>query len=448
MDNKYLDVRKDARDIFLAAVKAAEPKEALNKNARLIQDTAGSRLKIGSRSYPLSRYRGIYVVGAGKASAVMAQALEDILGEWITQGVICVKYGHGAPLRRIKVLEADHPIPDEAGLRATEEIVGLLQKLTEKDLVIFLISGGGSALLSQPCPGITLTDKQGLTQILLSCGATIDEVNALRKHISQVKGGKLARMAYPATMVTLVLSDVIGDRLDVIASGPTVPDSSTFADCIRIIDKYHLTSKIPYTIIQHLKKGLQGEIEETPKPGAPIFSSSQTVIIGSNILAIKAASFRAKALGYRPLILSSAIPGEAREVALVHAAIAKEVLYSGNPVKRPACLISGGETTVTIRGKGKGGRNQEFVLAAILGLAACEGITVLSGGTDGTDGPTEAAGAIADHHTLKRVQALGLIPNTFLDNNDSYHFFKALDDLLITGPTGTNVMDIRIMIIV
>lgn len=447
MNDKGMRLREDARDIFLTAVKAANPREALKKIVRLVSEDRGLKIKIGPRSYPLPSYRGIYVVGAGKASAAMAQTLEDILGEWIIQGLICVKYGHGVPLRRIKVLEADHPIPDPAGLQATEEMVALLDRLTEEDLVIFLISGGGSALLIQPYPDITLSDKQGLTQLLLNCGATINEINILRKHISQVKGGKLARIAYPATMVSLVLSDVIGDRLDIIASGPTVPDTSTFADCMRIIDKYRLKAKIPSSIIHFLEKGLQGDIEETPKPGDPIFSSSQNIVIGSNISAIKAASLRAKALGYRPLILSSVIHGETREVALVHAAIAKEVLYSGNPVKRPACLISGGETTVTVSGKGKGGRNQEFVLATILELAESDEITVLSGGTDGTDGPTEAAGAIADHHTLNRAQALGLEPSTYLDNNDSYHFFQALNDLLITGSTGTNVMDIRIILV-
>jgi hydroxypyruvate reductase len=448
LDKKDLRIRKDAKDIFLAAIKAADPNEAIKRSVSLIQKSDTSKIVIGRRSYQLSKYQNVYVVGAGKASAAMAQSLEDILGKWIRDGLICVKYGYGTSLHRMKVLEAGHPIPDRAGLEATAEIINLLNGLSERDFVIFLISGGASALLFQPCRGITLSEKQEFTQLLLSCGATIGEINTLRKHISEVKGGQLARIAYPADMVSLILSDVVGDRLDVIASGPTVADSSTFRDCMEILNKYKLASGIPSSILRHLEKGLRGEVAETPKPGDPIFSRHKAYIIGNNSAAIKAASLQAKSLGYRPLILSSFIQGETRLVALMHAAIVKEVIYSGNPVKKPACLISGGEATVTIRGGGKGGRNQEFVLASALEMADSEGFTVLSGGTDGTDGPTEAAGAIADHHTLGRAQALGLSAYSFLENNDSYHFFQALDDLLITGPTGTNVMDIRIILIV
>jgi hydroxypyruvate reductase len=440
--------KADAQKIFLAGLEAVQPAEVIKRKVRFIPGKNGPKLKIGAKTYSLSKYQAIYLIGAGKASAYMALALESILGEWITGGLVCVKYGHGVNLSRVRVLEGGHPIPDESGLLATREIIALLQKLHTKDLVLFLISGGASALLCLPCQGITLEDKQEISQLLLSSGATIAEINTIRKHISQVKGGKLARIAYPADMISLILSDVVGDQLDIIASGPTVPDPGTFADCLEIIKKYNLDNKIPPPIMNHLEKGIRKEVEETLKPDDPIFKFHQAVIVGNNILAIKSARLRAKDLGYNTLILSSTIQGEGREVAKVHAAIAKEILNSGNPIKKPACIISGGETTVTVKGKGRGGRNQEFVLAALIELANYKGITILSAGTDGTDGPTEAAGAIGDHTTIYRAQQLGLNPQKYLENNNSYHFFKELGDLFITGPTGTNVMDLQIILVV
>jgi len=402
---------------------------------------------VGEKAFPLARFRRIIVAGTGKASAAMAANLERILGSWITAGWVNVKYGHGRKLKRIRIQEAGHPLPDEMGLVGAKEIIGRLSDLNEGDLVIFLISGGGSALLPSPRPGITLKEKQEVTDLLLSCGATIQEINTLRKHLSLLKGGGLARLVYPATLIALILSDVIGDPLDAIASGPTVPDPTTFDDCARILNRYELWEKVPSSVALHIREGLGGKREETLKEGNPAFEKVYNLIVGNNLLAMKAAQKKAKTLGYRTLMLSSLVEGETREVAKVHAAIAKEVLLSGNPIPPPACILSGGETTVTLKGRGKGGRNQEFALAAALEIVGREEIVILSAGTDGTDGPTDAAGAFADGQTFTRGKAMGLDPWVSLKENNSYPFFEKLGDLLITGPTGTNVMDLRIMLI-
>jgi len=439
--------KKDIREIFKSAVMAVEPKMAIKRCVRLIDCPSGGKLLINDIEYDLSECQRIYIVGAGKAVSSMARAMEEILGDRINKGVINTKYGYREELDIIRVNEAGHPIPDEAGLKGTEDILKLFHNLTSHDIVIYLVSGGGSALMPLPCEGITLGEKQDTTKLLLECGATINEINAIRKHISQVKGGKLARAVYPATLVSLILSDVIGDRLDVIASGPTVPDKSTFKDCQKIVKKYGLKKKIPASVLIHLRDGSKGKLEETPKPGDEIFSKTKNFIIGNNLLAINEAMIKSKKMGYNTLILSTSIEGETREVAKVHGAIAREVLNSGNPVERPACIISGGETTVTIHGNGLGGRNQEFALSAAMEIDGWDGITILSGGSDGTDGPTDAAGAIADGNTIRRAKKLKMDPYSYLKNNDSYHFFQKLDDLLLTGPTNTNVMDLRLMII-
>ncbi|MGB6340318.1 MAG: glycerate kinase, partial [Candidatus Aminicenantaceae bacterium] len=385
-------LRQDAEVIFRAGLSAVDSNAAVTRFLKR-KDRV---LTVDNSSYDLEDYENVYVVGAGKASAAMAQAVERILGERIKAGVVNVKYDHTLLLDIITLNEAGHPVPDEAGLKGTQRIVKLLEKTGEKDLVLCLISGGGSALLPYPAEGITLDEKRQLTQILLESGATIHEMNVLRKHVSRVKGGKLARLAYPATLVTVILSDVIGDDLDSIASGPTVPDRSTYADCLRILHKYSVQDNIPKAVLDHLEKGAQGLIEETPKADDPAFFKTQNVIVANNSLAVQAAKSKADELGYNSLTLSSYIEGETKDVALVHAAIAKEILKTGEPVSKPACVISGGETTVTICGKGKGGRNQEFVLAAAIAIDGLEKVVILSGGTDGTDGPTDAAGALAD----------------------------------------------------
>jgi hydroxypyruvate reductase len=436
-------LRSDGMEIFAHALRAVDPVEAVNRYLKL----KGEDLRVDGKTYPLREYGHIYVIGAGKAGASMGLAVEAALGDRITRGVINVKYGHLSELKRVNLNEVGHPIPDEKGVSGARKIARLLEQLDEKDLVVCLISGGGSALLPSPVEGITLEDKQKMTNLLLECGASINEINAIRKHISRLKGGGLARLAYPSTLITLILSDVVGDPLDVIASGPTVPDKSTFGDCMAILRKYNLIAKAPPSIRDRIQRGIKGEIEETPKPGIPIFEKTQNVIIGSNIIAVKAAEQRARELGYNSLILSTFIEGETREVAKVHAAIAKEIAKTGHPIGIPACVISGGETTVTIRGKGLGGRNQEFVLASALGITELKHVLVLSGGTDGTDGPTDAAGAIADVDTVRKAHELGLDAAAYLEDNDSYHFFKKLGDLVTTGPTNTNVMDLRLILV-
>ncbi len=442
VDSRGLKLRRDIVTIFHAALGAVDPIVTVQRHVR----RRDNGLEIRGHLYDLSAYEKIYVVGAGKASAAMAMALEDLLGNRLKAGVVNVKIGHTLPLNIVKVNEASHPVPDRAGLQGTREIIKLLRQTGKRDLVFCLISGGGSALLPSPAEGVTLQDKQQLTRHLMECGANIHEINTLRKHVSGIKGGRLAQLAYPSTLISLILSDVIGDDLDTIASGPTVPDRSTFVDCLRILEKYQAKGRIPSQIKSFLEKGAASKIEETPKEDDPAFQRTQNVIIASNILAVKAAKEKAEELGYHSLILSSMIEGETRDVAKVHAAIAKEILKNGHPLPGPACLISGGETTVTIRGPGLGGRNQEFALAAALEIEGLEEIVLLSGGTDGTDGPTDAAGAIADGQTIKRAGQLGLDAEQFLRQNDSYRFFQPLGDLLMTGPTLTNVMDLRLIL--
>ncbi|MBI2358545.1 MAG: glycerate kinase, partial [Deltaproteobacteria bacterium] len=387
------------------------------------------------------------VVGCGKAAAPMTAAVEDVLGDRISRGIVVTKYGYVQPTRMVRIHEAGHPVPDDAGIKGAEAILDHLRGLGPMDLVLVVISGGGSALTPAPVDGISLSEKQALTKSLLACGADIREINTLRKHISRVKGGQLARAAQPARVVALILSDIVGDPLDAIASGPTVPDPTTFADALRILDKYRIRGEIPATVRARLEAGARGEVPETPKPEDPLFARVHNLIVGSNIQALEAARSEACALGLTPMILSSSIEGETREIARMHAALAREIRTSGNPVTPPACLISGGETTVTLRASGKGGRNQEFVLAAALDIAGLPDTVILSAGTDGTDGPTDAAGAIADGETCGRALALGLNPRAALDGNDAYPLFATLGDLILTGPTNTNVMDVRLVLV-
>ena len=436
-------IRRHAQDIFQAALRAVDPAEAILRYVRLDHGC----LHVGTHRFILEDYDRILVVGGGKAGAPMAKALEDLLGDRISDGVIVVKDGHGLPLQHIRIHEAAHPVPDERGVRGGEDILALLGTSGERDLVICVISGGGSALLVAPAEGITLADKQEVTRLLLACGANIHEINTIRKHLSRSKGGGLARIASPATVVSLILSDVIGDDLNVIASGPTVPDPSTFSDTERILKKHNIWDRLPSTVGNRIQMGLSGSVAETPKPGHKAFQRCSWELVGTNIQALLAADKEAQQLGYRSLILSSVVEGEAREVAKVHTAIAAEICRSGNPVQSPACILIGGETTVTLKGQGKGGRNQEYALAAALAIEGVDNMVVLSGGTDGTDGPTNAAGAIADGSTVSRACKLGLNPWDYLQRNDSYHFFQAIDDLLMTGATRTNVMDVYMVLI-
>lgn len=441
-------LRTHAEKIFRSSVAAVDPYNAVERFVAL----DGNVLRLGHegrerREIDLRPFNRVLLVGGGKATAPMAKAVEDILGSRLEKGLINVKYGFTTPLSRTEIREAGHPIPDENGVLGTRKILGLLQECGEDDLIFSLISGGGSALLAQPAGEITLAEKQAVTRMLLECGASIDEINALRKHISASKGGQMARFAFPATTVNLMLSDVVGDRMDVIASGPFVPDTSTYADAREVLEKYNLRD-IPPAVEKHLRAGLEGRLSETPKEGDPVFERVHNRIVGSNMIALQAAEKKAEALGYRTVILSSMVEGETRDVARVHTAIAREVLRTGHPVSPPACIISGGETTVTIRGKGLGGRNQEFCLAAAMDLGrVAQRVVILSGGTDGNDGPTDAAGGVVDPLTLRRAEKAGLNALDFLANNDAYHFLQATGDLLMTGPTNTNVMDVRLILV-
>ena len=435
--------------IMRAALAAVDPEQAVLR----FLGREGQHLRVGGTEYDLDRLERIYLVGAGKAAVPMAKAVCRLLGDALSAVVINVKRGYILPAEEMQaiqaglrcpfeVIEAGHPTPDEAGLRGAQRMAQLLAGTTERDLVICVISGGGSALLTLPVEGVSLADLRALTDALLRSGATINEINTVRKHLSRVKGGGLARLAYPARVVALILSDVVGSPLDVIASGPTVPDPTTFADAWQVLARYSLLDKVPPQVRSYLERGVAGQAPETPKPGDPIFERVQNLIVGSNELAALAAVEQARKEGLNSLLLTTYLEGEAREVGKVAAALAKELLRNGRPLPCPACLVMGGETTVTVRGSGTGGRNQELALAAAIALAGWEGTMVGTLATDGSDGPTDAAGAIATGQTIYRAQQLGLNPFAFLENNDSYRFFQALGDLVVTGPTNTNVNDL------
>jgi glycerate-2-kinase len=437
-----MNKRDEIYSIFKAGLDAVNPYRLISQSMKI----EGNILNIKNISYDLSRFNNIFVIGAGKATSPMAQAVENILGDRISDALIIVKYGHSSTLKKIRQIEAGHPLPDEAGVKGTEEILRLLKDVDEKTLIICLISGGGSALLVSPADGITLKEKKEVNRLLLSSGARIDEINAVRKHLSRVKGGRLAEKVYPATLITLILSDVIGDRLDVIASGPTVPDNTTFKDTMSVIEKYYLKDKLPVSVMKILEQGLKGEIKETPKEWDAFFKKNSVFVIGSLKDAISAAKEKAVSMGYDTEIIASEIQGEARDAG-------RRLARKAKGIKGLGCLISGGETTVTLKGKGLGGRNQELALAFALEIEGIGGATMLSAGTDGTDGPTDAAGAIVDGETVIKAKGQGLDPSAYLRDNDSYNFFKRLDYLsgekhhLVTGPTGTNVMDMQILLV-
>jgi hydroxypyruvate reductase len=442
------ELRSIAKSLFSKAVSAVDPYQRLKAMVNIEKDDLRVVMSEGlMRQFDLKNFKNLYLIGAGKASASMAQAIEEVFGNRITKGIISTKLGHVLPLRWTETIEAGHPVPDQKGLIAAQKMIHLLKDSGPQDFVIFLLSGGASALLPMPAGVIRLEEKQEMTQLLLDCGADIKEINTIRKHISQVKGGRLAQLAYPSTVLGFILSDVVGDPLDAIGSGPTVPDTSTFEEAWEILKKYRLLNEVAPSIRRHLQSGKEGKIEETPKPGNALFERVHNTLIGSNLLALQTVAQESRSLGFNALILSSSIVGETREAARFHVAIAREVVHNGNPISKPACLISGGETTVTIKGNGLGGRNQEFALVGAMEIQELEKVVLLSGGTDGTDGPTDAAGAIADSTTIRRAREMGLDPSIHLENNNAYPFFKKLGDLLMTGPTRTNVMDVRIILV-
>jgi glycerate 2-kinase len=430
--------RGRALEVLGAALEAVDPVEAIRRV--MVRD--GETLRIGGVAYDLNRYRRVLVIGGGKAGASMARAVEAILGERIVAGWVNVKVGYTAPTRRITVHEAGHPVPDAAGVSGTQAMVDLLHGASADDLVLCLISGGGSALMTLPVEGVGLEDMQALTGSLLRCGAPIQAINTVRKHLSQIKGGQCARLAHPAAVVALILSDVVGSPLDVIASGPTVPDTTTFADAMEVIEHYRISDEVPDAIRHYLTRGAAGEVLDTPKAGDPALEHVQNVIVADNARAAQAAVDRAQARGFHTLLLSTYVEGEAREVAKVLAALAKEIAATGRPVRRPACLVLGGETTVTVRGHGTGGRNQELALAAALGIQGMPSTMIASLATDGSDGPTTAAGGLVDGTTVERGQAAGLSALAALADNDAYPYLDGVGDLLVTGPTNTNVNDL------
>jgi hydroxypyruvate reductase len=432
--------REDALEILSSAIAAVQPAKLIPRVVAI----DGDELRIGDQSFRLAGSGRLIVVGAGKASAAMAQAIEDVLPGRISAGIIITKYSHSLPLQKIQCLEAGHPLPDAAGVAATSKLKELVSYLNADDTVLFLVSGGASALMTDLCKGIMLEDMQQLVKDLLASGATIDEINAVRKHLSYLKGGQFSRVAAPARVISLILSDVNGDPLNVIASGPTVGDPTTFGDALAVIEKYGIRQRIPASILARLEAGSVGKLVDTPEPGSAEFNNTTNILIGSNSISLEAARQTAIRKGYHPVIVDSRMEGEAEAIAnrFVDACL----VYQGH---RPACLLMGGETTVTLKGNGLGGRNQHFVLAALLalqqrGVVAGQCPVILSGGTDGTDGPTDAAGAVLDGNLLQASAAQPSIAQAAFLNNDAYRFFESAGGLIKTGPTQTNVMDIVI----
>lgn len=458
-------------ELARAAISAADPE-------RLVREFLGNATI--NKDYNLSSYKRIFVLGAGKAAGYMARGVENAFGNaergrevndrlgntgqsvQVTDGLVVVKDGYGAPgLERVRQVEASHPMPDERGAAAARGLLELAGRAGEDDLVICLISGGGSALTALPAPGLTLADLRLSVDVLLKCGADIGEVNAVRKHLTMAAAGRLAAAAFPATVLTLIISDVIGDDLDVIASGPTVPDKSTFADALAVVERYSLKEKFAPAVLARLEAGARGENEETPKPGDPVFRRVENHVLCSNRDALDAAAEAAAKLGYRVIKIEEPVTGEARDAARRLVAMASETVQTDSSVavtnvartdssadnnstktEQPICLLAGGETTVTVKGEGKGGRAQEFTLAAALAIEGRRDTLVFSFGTDGSDCTTDAAGALADGFTVARSRKLWLDPERYLEQNDAHTFFRELGDLIVTGPTGTNVNDL------
>jgi hydroxypyruvate reductase/glycerate 2-kinase len=434
-------MRNDAYSIFSEAIAAVDPAACIYRSV----SKKDNELIINGEKYDLSRYDNIYAIAFGKAAISMSKAIEDVLGDSLSSGLAVTKHGFGDCLSKMEVFESNHPVPDDSSVKAGQMVHDLLEKTEASDLVIFLISGGGSALLTYPRKGITISDIARITDSLMRAGATIDELNTARKHLCSIKGGGLAKMAFPSESVSLILSDVVGDPLDVIASGPTVPDTSSFGDFSEIIERYEIG--ITVGIGGLLEDGLEGVIEETPKAGDYIFEKTSHYLVGNNSLALQEAEIKASKLGYNTMVMSSSIVGEAREVAKVLAAITREERHGVSPLPLPACILAGGETTVTMKGNGSGGRCQEAALSFGIEASGLHNVLLLAAGTDGNDGTTDYAGAFADGETLERGKGIQLDAHAYLSDNNSYAYFKETGDLVKTGPTGTNVMDIYIILV-
>ncbi|MFQ6085249.1 MAG: glycerate kinase [Candidatus Bathyarchaeia archaeon] len=444
--NEDRRARQIALMILKAGVDSVDPRSIIGNRFQ----SKGPILQIDGLALNLDSFQRILIVGGGKASGGMAEALERMIGDRITEGCVNVLRGTKSLFgtQRIRLIEAGHPIPDKDGVRGARKIVELVRDAREDDLVFCLISGGGSALMPLPAADLTLKDKRVVTDALLKSGASIGEVNAVRKHISEIKGGRLAQMAHPATVISLIISDVVGDPLGSIASGPTAPDPTTFEGATEVLRRYDLWGRTPSSVRRRLLAGVRGEVPETPKPGDKVFEKVHNFIVGNNRLAMLSAGMEAKNLGLNTLLLPSSMEGEARHIGTAYGGIVRDVLESDHPVPRPAVIIGGGETTVTVRGKGLGGRNQELVLGAALKIGGLRGTAIASIGTDGLDWVTDAAGAIADGQSIGRARNQGLDPREALSDNNSYHFFSTLGDLILTGSTGTNVGDLTVSVIV
>ena len=453
----HASLRANAEAIFRAGVQRVDPRPMVRKAINLEGSLLTIQTDAGRQSWDLSNFDRILVLGFGKASARMALGLEDVLDKRIDGGLVAVKHGHGEHLTYIELIEASHPVPDESSALAARRILSLAKAADERTLVILLVSGGGSAIFCAPWDdgqrSISLADKAAVTSALLACGADIREINTVRRHLSAVKGGRLAAALAPATVISLALSDVLGDELSSIASGPTVPDATRWSDAIGVIERYGIADRIPEAAMRLLRDGQANLVPDTPKPGDPLFARVSNIILGSNRQAALAAQAKAEELGYKTLYLGSRIACEAKDAALFYQGIAASCASHGEPVRLPACIIGGGETTVTIRGSGKGGRNQEMALAFLCGLIDMQPelanrLCFLSGGTDGNDGPTDAAGAFADLGLLEVSRSTKLDPRKFLAANDSYHYYEQVNGLLKTGPTNTNVCDLQVTLIV
>jgi len=439
-----LKLRRDGIDILCNAIDAVDPKKAV-KNRIKVQ---GGHLLLDNIGFDLDEFDSVYCVGGGKAGGSMAEAVEDLLGDRISDGLVNVLKGTEGVYQvdRIKLNGASHPIPDMEGVRGVGQMLSMADKARENDLLVVIISGGGSALMPYPAEGVVLDEFRELTELILRSGATINELNSVRKHLSSFKGGQLAERAFPATVISLILSDVVGDPLDTIASGPTAPDETTYSDALNVLHRYSLWDRTSESIRRRLENGVEGRVRETPKYGDKIFKKVFNLVVGSNLVASIAAIERASILGYNSVLLSTRIEGEARHVGTVFAGIAKEAANSGYPVPAPTAVVIGGETTVSVTGSGRGGRNQEVALSAAMRLEELDAV-IAALATDGIDGPTDAAGAIVDGFTIKRARDIGLNPLESLRNNDSNSFFRSLGDEIITGPTGTNVNDLTLILV-
>jgi glycerate 2-kinase len=424
--------------ILAAAICSVEPGAAVDRFIR----REGDILTVAGRAYDLRSFGRVVLLGIGKGSLAMSDALARILKTRLDDGLVVSKHISVMSQYPFHVLEGDHPVPGKRSLEAGQKTIELVSSLGPQDLLFCLVSGGGSALVTAPQAGVSLADIQLLTSALLSCGARIDEINALRRRLDKVKGGGIVKMSNGATLVGLILSDVVGNPLEAIASGPTAPDSSTRAQALSILAKYGLVDQVPGSISHFLRSS-----PETPKQDDPLFGKVQNVVVGSNLLAAQAALTQAEADGFNPYLLRTDLQGEARQVAFELATLLRQARLTGDPVPAPACIVAGGETTVTLKGNGRGGRNTELALAAVSELADFPGVMLVTLATDGEDGPTDAAGAVVTGATFRRAAGMGLRPGLFLEKNDSYSFFSALDDLLKPGSTGTNVNDLAFLFI-